>query len=67
MNYIKDKAIKVKNHVVRNKVTYAVGAVAVAAIALQQSNKNAFYKFLETKGIDPQEYYYPEGFAEKSA
>lgn len=64
MNYIKDKAIKIKNHVARNKAAYAMSCFAIAAIALQQRNRIAFYKFLEEKGIDPMEYYSPEYFAE---
>ena len=58
---------RIKNHVGRNKVAYAMGSLAAAAIALQQSNTKAFYRFLESKGIDPEEYYYPEGYAEKNA
>lgn len=64
MDNIKVKAVRVKNHVKRNKVAYALGTVAALAIALQQSNRVAFYKFLESKGIDPMEYYFPEYFEE---
>jgi hypothetical protein len=61
----KQVVLKIKNHVKSNKVTYAVGAVAIAAIALQQRNRAEFDKFLISKGIDLDEYYYPEGYEEK--
>jgi hypothetical protein len=57
---------KVKNHVVTNGVAYAMGAVAVSAIALQQFNRVGFNEFLASKGIDPEEYYCPEAYAEKN-
>jgi hypothetical protein len=53
-------ASSIKNHVKRNRVAYGMTFVATAAIALQQANKNAFYAFLEEKGIDPMEFYCPE-------
>lgn len=65
MNRIKQIAVSTKNHVARNKVAYAASTVAVMAIALQQTNRNAFYAFLEEKGIDPMEYYCPEAYEEK--
>jgi hypothetical protein len=64
MDNIKVYALKAKNHVARHKAAYAMGAVAIAAIALQQRNLKDFYAFLEEKGIDPMEYYCPEMFAE---
>ena len=64
MNHIKTTALRVKNHVSSHKGTYAVGVVAIAAIALQQSNRRDFYAFLTTKGIDPMEFYCPEMFEE---
>ena len=60
MDKVKTTAIKFKNHVVRNKVAYAMTALAASAIALQKSNRIAFTKFMEEKGIDPAEYFYPE-------
>jgi hypothetical protein len=60
MNKVKEVAIKVKNHVKRNKVAYALGGVAAAAIALQQSNRKAFVEFLKEKGINPDEYFAPD-------
>ena len=57
---IKNTARKVGNHLNRNKVAYAAGAVAIGAIALQQRNNNAFQNFLTEKGIDPMEFYNPE-------
>ena len=59
-NTVVKTASSIKNHVKRNRVAYGMGVVAVAAVALQQANKNAFYQFLEEKGIDPMEYYAPE-------
>lgn len=61
MNRVKNAVVSVKNHTKNHKATYAAGAVAIAAIALQQSNLRSFYKFLEERGINPQEFYYPEG------
>lgn len=63
-NTIKTRAIATKNHLKSNKVAYAASAVAITAIAVQQSNLSAFYAFLEEKGIDPLEFINPEAFAE---
>ena len=57
---------KIKNHVAANKVAYVAGAVAIAAIALQQRSKNDFYAFLESEGIDPEKFYFPDAYAEKN-
>lgn len=61
---IKSRAIAVKNHVARNKVAYVAGTIAILAVALQQRNRIAFYKFLEEEGIDPMKFYCPEFYAE---
>jgi hypothetical protein len=58
---LKDRAVKIKNHLKTHKFAYAAGTVAVLAVALQQSNVRAFEKFLVEKGIDPKEYFLPEG------
>jgi len=65
-NTIKAMPSKIKNHIVRHKATYVAGAVAVAAIALQQRNRKEFDKFLISKGIDLDEYYCPEAHEEKN-
>lgn len=65
MNNVKSTLKKIKKHVEDNKAAYAMGAVAIAAIALQQSNRVAFDKFLDSKGIDKDEYYLPEYYEEK--
>jgi hypothetical protein len=65
MNTVKTHLTKIKNHVKDHKGTYAMGAVAVAAIALQQWNRTAFTEFMISKGIDPDEYYCPEYYEEK--
>jgi hypothetical protein len=67
MNNVKTVALKTKNHLNRHKVAYAAGAVAIAAIALQQHNLKEFTKFLVEKGIDPAEYFNPEALAELNA
>jgi hypothetical protein len=67
MNPIKNTAIKVKNHLKKNKVAYITSAVAVAAVALNVRNQKIFQEFLTEKGIDPMEYYNPEYFAELNA
>ncbi len=59
-NRIRSTAIKTKNHVMRHKGFYGMGALAVTAIAIQQANVSTFTKFLVEKGIDPMEYFYPE-------
>jgi hypothetical protein len=64
MKTIKKTAIKTKNHLNRNKTSYALGAVAIAAIALQQRNLRTFKEFLIEKGIDPIEFFTPEYYAE---
>ena len=64
---VKETLTKVKEHMKRQKAAYVCGAVAIAAIALQQSNAKAFYEFLETKGIDPAEYLTPEYYKELNA
>lgn len=66
MHNIKLIPSKVKNHVASNKVAYVAGAVAIAAIALQQRNVKDFNNFLTSKGIDLDEYYLPEHFEEKN-
>lgn len=58
---------KIRNHVAANKAAYVMGAVAIAATALQQRNRIEFDKFMVSKGIDPDEYYCPEYYAEKIA
>lgn len=63
-NTIKSTARKVGSHLNRNKVAYVAGAVAVAAIALQQANNNSFRNFMIEEGIDPMKYYNPEFAAE---
>lgn len=62
---VKSVALKAKNHVASHKFAYVATGVAIAAIALQQRNVKDFYKFLVEKGIDPEEFYCPESFAEK--
>ena len=64
MNKIKNIARKTYDHYDRNRVSYALGAVAIAAIVLQQRNLKAFYAFLGERGIDPMEFYCPEAYAE---
>ena len=66
MNRVQSSLKKIKSHVADNKAAYVMGVVAVAAIALQQRNRVAFNEFLDSKGIDPEEYYCPEAYAEKN-
>ncbi len=56
---IKTIPSKIKNHVSTHKAAYVAGAVAVAAIALQQRNQKVFNEFLDEKGLT-EEYYTPE-------
>jgi hypothetical protein len=62
---VKEVPGALKEHFKAHKGAYAMTAVAIAAIALQQSNRRSFYAFLEEKGIDPEEYYCPESYEEK--
>lgn len=64
MNNFKAVALRVKNHVARQRYAYAMGLVAASAIALQQRNRIDFYAFLESKDINPMEFYCPEMFEE---
>ena len=61
---IKAATRRVKNHVKRNKVAYAASTVAALAIWLQQTNAKAFVDFLESKGINPDEFFCPEALEE---
>lgn len=65
MDKTREVLTRVKNHVSANKVAYAMGAVAIAAIALQQWNHSAFIKFLNEEGIDPDKFFCPEYYEEK--
>lgn len=64
MDRIKKIPVSIKNHIVAHKGAYAMGLVAVSAIALQQRNRKVFNEFLEEKGIDPMEFYCPEYYEE---
>jgi hypothetical protein len=57
MPNIKVLPSKIKNHVATHKAAYVAGAVAIAAIALQQRNQKDFNKFLDEKGLT-EEYYF---------
>ena len=61
---VKSAPTTVKNHVKRNRVSYALGGALIGAIWLQQRNAREFYAFLEEKGIDPLEYTCPEWYEE---
>lgn len=61
---VKKTLTSVKNNVKNHKAAYVFGAIAIGAIALQQSNVKSFTAFLEEKGIDPTEYFCPEYFEE---
>lgn len=64
MNKIRTNAVKVKNHVARNKVAYAMTTVSVLLMVGHVRNFKAFDKFLNSKGIDPMEFHFPEMFEE---
>jgi hypothetical protein len=66
MDKTKKTLKRIKTNVATHRAAYVMGAVAVTAIALQQSNRKAFDKFMISKGIDPEEYYCPEAYAEKN-
>lgn len=64
---IKAVTTRVKNHVKRNKVAYAASTIAVLAVWLQQTNAKAFTDFLESKGINPDEFFCPEALEEMNS
>jgi hypothetical protein len=66
MDKVRKKFTASKNWVKAHRTGIAVTGwtVAIAAIALQQYNLKAYYKFLEGKGINPMEFYCPEMFEE---
>lgn len=61
---IKNAALKTKDHVKRNRGTYVASATTVASVALYRSAVKQFYTFLESKDIDPMEFYCPEAYEE---
>ncbi len=63
MPNIKALPSKIKNHVVSHKAAYVAGAVAIAAVALQQRNQKLFNEFLDEKGLT-EEYYTPDAIEE---
>lgn len=64
MGTLKYRAIKVKNHLNRQKYAYAFAAIAVLAVQGNLRNAKAITKFLTEKGIDPLEYFCQEAFEE---
>ena len=61
---IKNAALKTKDHVKRNRGTYVASSVAIAVAALHRSSVKEFYAFLESRDIDPMEFYFPEAYEE---
>ena len=51
---------RVWNHLRRNKVAYALGAITISVVALQRSNNKAWEEFLVSREIDPNEFFNPE-------
>lgn len=64
---LKATALRVKNHVVRQKYAYGFATLAALAMWTQQRNMKVFNEFLIEKGIDPLEFYNPEWYAEKNS
>lgn len=48
---------KIKNHLIKNKMAYIMGGVALGIFALMQNQRIRFEQFLEDKGIDQNEFY----------
>lgn len=67
MNRIRNEAARIKYHVTTHKFAYVASVAAIAAAALQQRNIRQFNEFLDEKGIDKDEFYNPEFYAEKQA
>jgi hypothetical protein len=66
LNTVKDKAISVKNHVYRHRGKYSALATLIVMLEMQHISGQQWTAFLEEKGIDPQEFFCPEAFAEKT-
>lgn len=64
MENMKAKALRFKNHVVRQRYAYGYAALAGLAVATVVRNQKAFNEFLNEKGIDPVEFFAPEYFEE---
>jgi len=52
---------RIGSHLNRHKYTYAAGAVAIGALFIIRTENKMFQSFLISKGIDPNEFYYPQG------
>jgi len=61
---IKNRALRIKNHVKNHRVAYAVGTTLALSAVVNVRRTTAFYEFLESKSIDPMEFYCPEWYQE---
>lgn len=68
-NRIKSTAVAVKNHLTTHAPAYVLTSIAVAAtmVWVETSRAKDLKEFLETKGIDYDEFVNPEFYAEKQA
>lgn len=57
---VKSAARSTKNFVSNNRVFVAVTLTTAVFVALNKRNAKEIDKFLESKGIDPNEYWTPE-------
>lgn len=61
---VKSKAVSVKNHVIRHRGKYSAGTTALVFLWLMIYRANEWTEFLVEKGIDPDEFFNPEFYAE---
>jgi hypothetical protein len=65
MKNLKNSTIRVKNHIARYKVQYAIVGTSTVFLTIMNRNGNEWKEFLVSKGIDPLEFFCPEAFLEQ--
>jgi hypothetical protein len=62
---IRNKARAFKNHVYKHRGAYAAGTVFIVWMTCAKRVANGVDEFLESKDIDPMEFWLPEAYEEK--
>ena len=52
--------MKIKNHIMKNRVSYILGAGFVCSLLLVYRNNKLMAEYLESLGVDPVEFFTPE-------
>lgn len=63
--HIRNKMKAFKNHVYNHRGKYAAGTVLILWITAAKRVANGVDEFLESKDIDPMEFWVPEAYEEK--